>query len=506
LLLAGLWLFVSAMAAPVPARAEDALVQGTVNYEKVPATLQGLRYNASQLRPVAGVTVSVIPSNSPTTPLGRGVTDENGFFQITVSLASPTTVYLQVRAEADNASVVNNATGALYAYRFSDFLLSPGQTVTRTSSLVDNGRSAAPFNILANIRAANKVIRALAPGIVLPPVTINWASNYSGGAYFSAPRSIFLNGDRDVNSDEYDDGAILHEYGHFVAYNFSRDDSPTGTHLLGNGEQLDPRLAYSEGWANFFAQAILNDPNWVRTLGPNGSMGWGYSLEPNVFPWDQPSYASEWTVGGVLWDLFDTSADEGDTLALGLGPLWKALTGGMRDERDVYLIDFCDVLVRDYAGRTTDILPGIASILKAHQITYTPGAVPSVPDPFPIALTARTTVTGSLDSTVPDDRPNRWNLRSAKAIYTFTLPSPAAVDLLLSITSSSKPATSDLDLYLLNARDELVGMSDTTNGVGGTERIRSNLPAGVYRVEVWSAYRDTTWHYNTAAFQLTATY
>lgn len=506
-LLSAIGLLVGSGAAP--AWAQDAVVQGTVNYEKVPATQQGLRFNAVQTRPAAGVNVWIVkstPAGTPFTQLAGGVTDENGFYRITVPLTEPTTVYVHVRAEAENARVANPNGEAIYAYRYADFVLAPGQTVARVSSLIDNGRSAGPFNILANIRAANRAVRAVAPGINLPAITIKWATNYRDGTGFAPPGAIYLNGDRDVDSDEYDDGVVLHEYGHFLAYHFSRDEFPGfGIHRLGTGEQLDPRLAYSEGWANFFAQAVLNDPNWVRTFGPNGSQSSSYNLEPNVQSWDQPSYASEWTVATVLWDLFDNVADPGDPLALGLGPIWQAFAGGLRGERDVYLIDLIDVLARDNASRT-DVIAGIASILGAHQITYTPGAVPSVADPFPLPLPAGATVTGTLDSTVPVDRPDRWNLRSAKAWYSFSLAAPAGVDLLLMITDSTKPATADLDLYLFNEQNEVIAASTAANGIGGTERIQGNLPAGNYRLEVWSARRDSGWRYNTAAFQLKAAF
>jgi hypothetical protein len=505
LVLAGLWIL--ALAAAAPARAQGAVVQGFVTYEKIPATLQGLRFSASERRPAVGVTLEVVVpttpgANPPFNPvLGRAVSNESGFYQVRLALPDPTVVYVRVRAECDNARVLSPFGGALYTYRLGDFSLDPDQTVTQDLALTDSDRSSGPFNILADIRAANAVVRAAAPETVIPPVTIYWAVNYRNGTFFSpSTRSLYLLGDRGIDSEEFDDSVILHEYGHFLAASFSRDDSMGGTHAL--GDRLDPCTAFSEGWASFLGQAVLNDPTYIDTYGSNGSVVFTFNLEPNAPSWDKPGYWSEFTVASSLWDLADAAVDPGDELALGFGPIWKALTGGLRSETKVYLIDFCDVLARDNADKPP-VLAGLTAILNERRISYTPGAKPSVPNPFPALLPPFQTVAGALDSTVPANRSYRGNQFDAIASYTFTLTSPATVDLLLQITGSRSLATADLDLYLWNATGAYITGSAAANGVGGTERIARLLPAGTYLVQVRSYYwNGVTYSYNTADFQL----
>ena len=56
---------------------------------------------------------------------------------------------------------------------------------------------------------------------------------------------------------------IAHEYGHFLMASFSRESSPGGNHSF--GEQLDPRLAWSEGWGNFFGAATTGSAHYIDT-------------------------------------------------------------------------------------------------------------------------------------------------------------------------------------------------------------------------------------------------
>nr|MBP7125960.1 hypothetical protein [Myxococcota bacterium] len=73
---------------------------------------------------------------------------------------------------------------------------------------------------------------------------------------------------------------LLHEMGHYVAENYSRDDSPGGSHFL--GQKLPPAFAWSEGWASFFGAMIASE----------------WSGEPQPYYWDiQP--------GGSFWIDYD---------------------------------------------------------------------------------------------------------------------------------------------------------------------------------------------------------
>ena len=65
-------------------------------------------------------------------------------------------------------------------------------------------------------------------------------------------------GKENVDTDEYDEHVLTHEFQHYLQNLTSRDDTMGGPHSL--GEKLDMRLAFSEGYANAFSGMSLGDP------------------------------------------------------------------------------------------------------------------------------------------------------------------------------------------------------------------------------------------------------
>lgn len=149
------------------------------------------------------------------------------------------------------------------------------------SSKVEGGA----FNIMFNVLIANEYIRrnigknGTTPGVpstdsnawwVADKVTIYWKAGFNPYTYFggSAGLSFYspgnsklyilggANGDVKISdTDHFDDSIILHEYGHFLEDVYGHSESPGGSH---NGNFIiDPRLAWSEGWANYFQGAVL---------------------------------------------------------------------------------------------------------------------------------------------------------------------------------------------------------------------------------------------------------
>jgi hypothetical protein len=146
--------------------------------------------------------------------------------------------------------------------------------------LVDTTRLSGAFNILETIQRANELVRSADASVTPPAVTIFWSTRNTnrygdasegavGTTYFSlATNTAFVLGDRAVDSDEFDDAVIFHEYAHMLAVQFSRDDSPGGQH--GVGDILDARVAWSEGFANFLSGVARNDAIYRDSNGPDG--------------------------------------------------------------------------------------------------------------------------------------------------------------------------------------------------------------------------------------------
>ena len=80
----------------------------------------------------------------------------------------------------------------------------------------------------------------------------------------------------------FDNDVIIHEYAHFLESTLARTDSFGGPH---NGTQpIDPRLAWSEGFANFFQAAVQETADYRDSHGVTGedsSFG-GFLLNINL--------------------------------------------------------------------------------------------------------------------------------------------------------------------------------------------------------------------------------
>src|SRR5262249_7697954 len=152
------------------------------------------------------------------------------------------------------------------------------------------------------LRRGANFVRQVEPGFILynpasgldQRPTVKWWTGLNVGntSAFDRSGNLFkILGDRNVNSDEFDDFALLHEFGHFVASRFSRTDSPGGS--PSRGFAYDPRLAWSEGLAHFFSAAVMGNPVRVVTLGPGGKTVSKYDMEDDHPVWESfPGYWS----------------------------------------------------------------------------------------------------------------------------------------------------------------------------------------------------------------------
>ena len=281
------------VAAP-PEQAANA-ISGRVTFERVPFASQlgaGLDYNSQQILPARGVIVEALTSNDGLYCNGDVVattlTDGDGWYRLTPTRTSK--VCVRVRAQlyraADGNSTAswnfavadNTAAKVLYAMTES----SPASIDARprrdlhAASGWANGsysaaRSAAPFAILDTACKAMDAVLAERNTTQFGTLTFFWSTKNTsddngtlqqgkiGGAFFDRTAvAIYLRGDAAVNTDEFDEMVIAHEFGHFVTHTLSRSDSMGGDHSLLDYE--DPRIAFDEGWATAFAGLALHDP------------------------------------------------------------------------------------------------------------------------------------------------------------------------------------------------------------------------------------------------------
>jgi len=213
-----------------------------------------------------------------------GETNATGAFSLVIPQTAGTYKVQVLSRSSTNkvkASVLKDIYSASPYTVESSFSLAEGQSSASGVSVVASARLSedpdlpgAAFNILADVFWANEFLRTSLSdtGFVANKVTVFWQAGFNPYSYFSAPTvlaSFYVasenrlyilggaNGDvKSSDTDHFDDSVILHEYGHFLEAQYGRGNSPGGSH---NGDFIiDPRLAWSEGWSNYFQAAVQN--------------------------------------------------------------------------------------------------------------------------------------------------------------------------------------------------------------------------------------------------------
>lgn len=263
-------------------------VTGTATFQYRPLVTNGsTQYNGLSGDPISkGIPhaeVHIVDSSGAIIQCGE--TDVNGVFSLAIPQVTGS-YSVQVFSRAFNnkykASVLKDIYEAKpYSISKSFTISSATSSVSIPTPLVASARASedpdipgGAFNILANIFWANEFLRANTSNssFVADKVSIFWKQGFNPYSYFNAPStsaSFYIatedrlyilggkNGDvKSSDTDHFDDSVILHEYGHFLEAHYSRSDTPGGSH---NGNFIiDPRLAWSEGWANYFQAAVQN--------------------------------------------------------------------------------------------------------------------------------------------------------------------------------------------------------------------------------------------------------
>jgi hypothetical protein len=456
-------------------------ISGTALYQKIDVTDSGLDLSHPVMFPIRNARVEVLNSISQLVSVSE--TDSFGRFTLAVPFDPNLTVQVLSRIRAFDLRVADN-TNRNVLYAISGKV--DGTAGNSNLLVMDKNRLSGAFNILEVIQRANDTVRTADPNLPPIPVTVYWSKNNThtrgnpaagliGTSEFNvANNTAYILGDRDTDSDEYDDAVIAHEYAHMLAAKYSRDDSPGGPHFL--GDMLDPRLSWSEGWADFFSSAVRNDAIWRDSHGPNGAQVLRYDLSDNSPAADpNPGYWSEASVQSLLWSLL---ADPENPYPF--SAIWGAFAE-MKNDRLVYLPYFLDHFIARVPSATTEVL-GLA---QARYVDYQPGGVPSVTNPFPTPIAVGSVAQGYVDSYSR----GRSNLVTSSHFYAFTTTGGAATITMMiaGLGPGNSPSHNDLDIFLYDVNGRMIDKSDM--GLNGQpERMSDRLPAATYLVEVRSYY------------------
>lgn len=481
---------------PTPADlGPSATFQGVVRYEARRPTPQGAS-RALESRPARYV--EVVAEDDQRRALARAVTDAEGRFSLQAPARAPgLAVFAHAAREGNDVRVSPQADGAAtHALRVSR------PDAGRAIELV--ATDAAPDGIAGAFHIADTVIAGLDAarawtGQTLPPLVVYWGrgvttewSFYRGERPARSGRYCLelLGGSPgrqgSTDTDEHDEGIILHELGHFVFDRLSSNSSTGGSHPA--GYLIDPGLAWEEGRATWFSSAVRRDPRYQDTIGlePEGSLRVDHDLEHSA-PGAR-GIGNEMSVSDVLWDLVDGSEgyadDDRDGVAISPAAVMRAMMS-WRDQPSAYpaLGTFLRLITSGEAPavRRDDLL---AMLRRTHEPT---AMVPrDERDDWPETLPVPGVVGGKIDGlTNPapsGGRARPQNGYDALRVYRVQMTVRGWLHLELVIEGTGRPADrTDVDLELRDHRGELIAAA---RGTAGRETLGRLLDPGFYYVYV----------------------
>lgn len=491
------------------------LVYDRVPYCQSSECGSGLDYERTVQQPMRFVLVDVL-SGSGTEVLQQGlVSDAEG--QLSFSIDSDASFSLRIRAESRGAvpgqwglRVVNNqgstevANYPVYAiestlFKASDVLgpinLGAGSGWTEADGY-SAPRAAGPFAIIDSMILATEYALSGRGTLVFEPIDVYWSeanteaavgTSFFGGAY------IMILGDADVDTDEYDESVVIHEWGHYFQHVLSRDDSLGGAH--GSGDLLDMRVAFSEGWANAFSGLASDREIYQDSRGASQSQGFSLPLEQELTLADGAvkGWYSEGSVQNFIFDLFDSPEKDDDMLALSTSAMINAMVDFMPQQSALTSIfSFTEGLLQISTANTS----GILSLLNAQDIASGTSSV----DMFGLGETNSgqeyTTKPGVSDVTLPvymelDERLTTPDVcqdvffggSNKLGVYRFIRFSLAVSgNYQITATTSQAPAgaVADPDFYVYSSSVYRPAESADEN----IESLRLNLEAGDYTMAV----------------------
>lgn len=269
-------------------------ISGKITYDFVPHNDNqlGLNYSAVTTKAARGVAIELLDAIDIV--IATTTTDNLGNYALAVEKNKMVKVRVKAQligaqAPSWNFKVTDNTNGnGIYAM---DGSLVAATDVTSirdlhapsgwTGSEYTQPRVAAPFAILDSVLIGVERVIAAGNGVNFPPLELRWSTINKAadgelamgeiGTSFYSGSSIYILGDEDNDTDEYDRHVILHEWGHYLESKFSRSDSIGGDHMY--GDKLDMRVAMSEGFANAFSAMMLDDPYYRDASGVQQTNG-----------------------------------------------------------------------------------------------------------------------------------------------------------------------------------------------------------------------------------------
>ncbi len=478
---------------------------GKITFDSIPhnSATSGLNYSAITQKPARGVTVELLDSAGAV--LSTTKADDDGKYAFTVNSNKD----VRVRAKAEIVQTapaiwdmkVTDNTSANALYTLQGSLASSGAANSVRDLNAPSGwggssytstRAAAPFAILDPIYSAVKKFEAIDPDINFPALEFRWStsnipqggdvtrgeigtSSYQRSA--GAPNGyVYILGDANNDTDEYDSHIIVHEWGHYFEDRMSRSDSVGGPHS--GGDVLDPRVALGEGFGNALSGMILDDPIYRDSGGSQQASGFSINVENNTHA--KSGWFNEGSVQSILYDLYDSTDDGSDTLSLGLGPLYRVFTAASYKASPVFttIFSFTDELKTQNAGEVS----AITSLLVGQSIDGTTALGSGetndggISASLPVYKSA--SVNGGAVQVCSVDDAGQYNKLGNRQYITFEVATAGLHTLTMSRTSGATNRDPDFTVF-----KEGTLVANANSAAVDTETASVNLQAGQHVID-----------------------
>ena len=499
---------------PIPGK-NEILLTGTVKYEFVPpkSNHKGLDYSKIVEKPCRKILVQGSFSGGSR----FAWTDEQGRFYLilpknTNYKISFKAVSQSIRSDPAKWLVTirdNTNNDAMYTVE-SDEISTGTKNQNKTFTILSGWndgifyddyehRASAPFAILDAIYSAMKKVRSAVPNIEFPALNVYWSPKNRATTkkdrdrtkgelttthYRHGEVAIYVLGKADVDTDEFDRHVIAHEWGHYYEDKFSRADSIGGSH--GKNDLLDIRVAFGEGWGNAFSAMVFDDPFYTDSFGRNQASGSAIDLESGT---EGPKgWYSEYSIGRILYDLYDKTNSGPDALSLGFVPIHNIMTHGQKTTTTfTSIFSFISAMNDAYSAnrsKVKDILLGenISEINDPYGKNRTNRATE-----YPYHhLTVGNTVTVNINT----NHGTYNKLNNHQFIY-FTIKDKAKYRIEVQRVNGSSDSNPN---FVLEKGQHTIGFRKSN--LVGREVGYFTLPVGIYRLDVYDANHTSSVDFN----------
>lgn len=510
-------------ATPATGTAADAPIEGLITFGARAALHEGLSVEEAQ-RPARHVDLTLIDAAGQIVASTR--TDEAGRFSFGVedfAGRTPHSVGITARVRVGGidvaaSRVANGASSHAAVVSLEELARTGGQVHFADA----DGEMAGALHIVDTLLRGSRALERWT-GRALPPVYAYWGrgvttewSYFRGEVPAGSGRYCLellggpLGEQHTTDTDEHDEGIILHELGHFVMNRLAGDSSVGGRHPP--GALVDPGVAWEEGRATWFAMAVLAEEDPERevlyrdTVGivPTGSTRIDEDVER---PSEPRGLGSERSVAGVLWDLTDGEHDDpragraldrdSDGVALGAARVLEAMSAAAAEPGAfVALPGFLQHLTSN-GTEFHEVESMLRTTGEDRVVLRGPYQHLAWPLPLPLTMPTEGRIDGLSDPSPSGAPAKPDNGIDAMRVYHVVLPRAGMLRVSLVIEGSGTASDhTDLDLQLWSLRTEPMAQA---SGPQPRHELARQLDAGAYVVMVRDGGQG-----NRATFTLTA--